>query len=103
MPSHKYDYDNNFIEAQEVSDLKDETIVETVQKVFDKMEKNGHKLMLNVTDNQASPSLKAFSETKPCKWQFVEPHNNRVNATEQAIQMSKNHLISGFFCSTDSE
>ena len=27
-----YDYDNNFIEAKEVSDLKDETIVETVQK-----------------------------------------------------------------------
>ena len=37
-----YDYDNNFIEAKEVSDLKDETIVETVQKVFDEMEARGH-------------------------------------------------------------
>ena len=48
-----YDCDNNFIEAQEVSDLKDETIVETVQKMFNKLEENRHKLMLNVTDKQA--------------------------------------------------
>ena len=33
-----YDYDNNFIKAKEVSELKDETIVEIVQKIFDKME-----------------------------------------------------------------
>ena len=49
-----YDYDNNFIETKEVSDLKGETIVETVQKIFDKMEADGHRLVLNVTDNQAA-------------------------------------------------
>ena len=43
-----YDYDNNFIEAKEVSDLKDETIVETVQKIFDKMEAHGHRPLLNM-------------------------------------------------------
>ena len=37
-----YDYDNNFIEAKEVSDLKDETIVEKLQKIFDKMKTHGH-------------------------------------------------------------
>ena len=36
-----YDYDNNFIEAKEVSDLKDETIVETVQKIFEKWRRTG--------------------------------------------------------------
>ena len=87
LDGHQYyvvacDYDNNFIEAQEVSDLKGEKIVETVQKIFDKMEKNGHKPMLNVTDNQAARSLKAFLKTKQCKWKFMEPHNHRVNAAE---------------------
>jgi hypothetical protein len=65
------------------------------------MEENGHKPRLNVTDNQAVRSLKAFLKTKECKWQFVELHNHRVNAAERAIQTFKNHLISGFCC-TDS-
>ena len=81
-----YDYDNNFIETKEVSDLKDETIVETVQKIFDEMEKNDHRPLLNVTDNQAAQPLKAFLKTKEYKWQFVESHNHRVNAAERAIQ-----------------
>ena len=59
-----YDYDNNFIKAQEVSDLKDKTIVETVQKIFDKMEENGHTPMLNVTDNQAARPFKSVFEDK---------------------------------------
>ena len=97
-----YDYDNNFIETKEVSDLKDETIVETVQKIFDEMEENDHRPLLNVTDNQAAQPLKAFLKTKEYKWQFVESHNHRVNAAERAIQTFKSHLISGFCC-TDSE
>ena len=62
-----YDYDDNFIEAKEVSDLKDETIVQTVQKIFDRMEAHGHRLLLNMTDNQAAQPLKAFLKTKECK------------------------------------
>ena len=91
-----YDYGNNFIEAKEVSDLKDETIVEAVQKIFDKMEAHGHRLLLNVTDNQAAQPLKTFLKTKECKWQFIEPHNHRVNTAERAIQIFKNHLIRVF-------
>ena len=41
-----YDYDNNFIETKEVSDIKDETIVDTVHKIFDKMEECGHRPLL---------------------------------------------------------
>ena len=62
-----YHYDNNIIEVQRVSDLEDETIVETVQKIFDKMKENGHKPLLNVTDNQAVWPLEAFLKTKECK------------------------------------
>ena len=50
--------------AKEVSDLKDETIVETVQRIFDNMEAHDHRPLLNVTDNQAARPLKAFLKTK---------------------------------------
>ena len=84
-----YDSDNNFIEAKEVSNLNDETIAETVQRIFDKMEAHGHRPLTNVTDNQAAQPLKAFLKTKECKWQFVELHNHRVNAAEREIQTFK--------------
>ena len=70
------DYYNNFTEAKQVSDLKDETIVEMVQKIFNKIEAHGHRPLLNVTDNEAAQPLKAFLKMKECKWQFVEPHNH---------------------------
>ena len=66
------------------------------------MEEHGHEPKLNATDNQAARPLKAYLTTKQCKWQFVEPHNHRVNAAERAIQTFKNHIISDFCC-TDSE
>ena len=97
-----YDYDTNYIDAVAVEDLKDETIVATIQKCFEQMEENGLNPRLNITDNQAVRPLKAFLKTKDCNWQFVEPHNHRVNAAERAIQTFKNHLISGMSC-TDSE
>lgn len=97
-----YDYDNNYINAVAVTDLKDDTILETVQQIFKEIEENGLHPRLNVTDNQAVRPLKAFLKTKECKWQFVEPHNHRVNAAERAIQTFKNHLISGMCC-TDSK
>ena len=64
------------------------------------MTEKGHKLTLNVTDNQAVTPLKKYLRSKNCRWQFVEPANHRVNAAERAIQMFKNHFISGL-CSTD--
>ena len=53
-----YDYDNNYIDARAVEDLKDETIVKTFDKVFLDMEKKGHRPTLNITDNQAVTPLK---------------------------------------------
>ena len=90
-----YDYDNNYINAIPVSDLKDETIVATVKDFFEEMEEHGHQPRLNISDNQAAASLKKYLKTKECKWQFVEPHNHRVNAAERAIQTWKNHFLSG--------
>ena len=67
-----YEYDNSFIGAKEVSDLKDETIIETVQKIFDRMEESDHRPLLNMTDNQTAQPLNAFLKTKECEWQFVD-------------------------------
>ena len=97
-----YDYDNNYIDAVPVSDLKDTTIVETIKDIFEKMEEKGHRPRFNVTDNQAARPLKTYLKSKDCKWQFVEPHNHRVNAAEHAIQTFKNHMVSGLCC-TDNE
>lgn len=97
-----YDYDNNYINAVAVSDLKDETIVKTVKEIFEETESQGHKPRLNVTDNQAARPLKAYLKLKECKWQFVKPHNHCVNTVKRAIQTFKNNLVSGFYC-TDSK
>ena len=47
-----YDYDNNFIEAKDVSDLKDEKIVETVQKIFDEMEAHSSTTTESIFENK---------------------------------------------------
>ena len=79
-----YDYDSNYIFAEPIKDVKDATIVETFQKVFETLEERGMKPTLNITDNQAVKPIKvkAFLARKDCKWQFVEPSNHRVNAAE---------------------
>ena len=59
-----YDYANNFIEAMEVSNLKDETILAAVQNIFNKMEENGHTPRLNVTDNQTVLNFWGVRTTK---------------------------------------
>ena len=95
-----YDYDTNYIYAIPIKDVTDKTIIEAFDQVFTDLTDKGYKPTFNVTDNQASRPLKAYLKEKDCKWQFVEPHNHRVNAAERAIQTFKNHFIRGL-CSTD--
>ena len=81
-----YDYDTNTIMPKPVADLKDETILKVFEEVFNDLKENGYNSTLNVTDNQTTRPITAFLQTKKCKWQFVEPSNHRVNATERAVQ-----------------
>ena len=53
-----YEYDNNYIHALPVSDLRDVTVVAAVDDFFKEMEEKGHKPRLNVSDNQAANALK---------------------------------------------
>ena len=57
-----YDYDSNFIFAVPIPDLKDDTIIKAFDGIFTELEEKGHKPTFNVTDNQATTSLKARKE-----------------------------------------
>ena len=48
-----YDYDNNYIFAERILDVKDNTIIETFQQIFEQLVKKDHRPLLNITDNQA--------------------------------------------------
>ena len=95
-----YDYDTNYIFAEPIPNVTDETIITTFQTIYNTLVDKGHKPLLNITDNQATTPLKKFLKEKKCKWQFVEPNNHRVNAAKRAIQTYKNHFVSGL-ASTD--
>ena len=90
-----YDYDTNYIFAIPIPNLKDETIIEAFENVFNELSEKGHRPTFNVSDNQAAKPIKQFLQKENCKWQFVDPMNHRVNAAERAIQTYKNHFISG--------
>ena len=95
-----YDYDTNYIFAEPIPNVTDETIITTFKTIYKTLVAKGHKPLLNITDNQATKPLKKFLKEKKCKWQFVEPNNHRVNAAERAIQTFKNHFIAGL-CSSN--
>ena len=97
-----YDYDTNFIFAEPVKDLTDDSIMHAFDKIFSGLEQKGFKPTFNVSDNQAAKRIKAYLTNERTRWQFVEPHNHRVNAAERAIQTFKSHFISGL-CSIDPE
>ena len=95
-----YNYDTNYIFAEPIPNVTDETIIKTFQGIYDTLVAKGHKLLLNITDNQATKPLKKFLTEKKCNWQFLEPNNHQVNSVERAIQTFKNHFVSGL-ASTD--
>ena len=74
------DYDNNYIDAVSVSDLKDATIVDTVKTIFETMEEKGHRPCFNVTDNQAVKPLTSIKH--PNKSAFHSYYGHRYTWNE---------------------
>jgi hypothetical protein len=97
-----YHYESNTILALPIPSLNDNTIFATYKTQFEFLESKGHKIKLNVMDNQCTRQIKKFLTEKDCDLMLVEPHNHRVNAAECAIQMFKDHFISAL-ATTDSE
>jgi hypothetical protein len=74
--------------------MEDDTIFAVYRKQFEFLESKGHKIKLNIMDNQASRQIKINLRTQECDLLLVEPHNHCVNTTERAIQTLKNHFVS---------
>jgi hypothetical protein len=97
-----YHYESNAILALPIPSLNDGTIFAAYKTQFKFLEIKGHKIKLNVMDNQCTRQIKKFLTEMDCDLMLVEPHNHRVNAAERAIQTFKDHFISAL-ATTDSE
>jgi hypothetical protein len=96
-----YHYKSNTILAVPIPNFMDESILMAYQTQLELLETKGHKIQLNVMDNQACNVVKTYLATKGCHNVIVEPNNHRANAAEQAIQTFKAHFISAL-ATTDS-
>ena len=63
-----YDYNTNAIFAKPCPGFEDNTIITAFEEVFNKLKSKGYTPLFNVTDNQATASLKALLKNKGCTW-----------------------------------
>jgi hypothetical protein len=96
-----YHYKSNATLALPIANFADNTILATYQQQFKLLESKGHKIKVNVMDNQASKVIKKYLTTQQCNNLLVESNNHRVNAAKRAIQTFKAHFISAL-ATTDS-
>ncbi len=96
-----YHYKTNAILALPIKNFTDECILAAYKQQFKLLESKGHKIKLNVMDNQASKVIKEYLTLQRCENLLVEPNNHQVNASERAIQTFKAHFISAL-ATTDS-
>jgi hypothetical protein len=89
-----YHYKSNAILALPISGLDDNTIFAVYKTQFIFLESKGHKIRLNVMDNQCTKQIKKNLTANDCDLMLVEPHNHCVNAAERTIQTFKDHFIS---------
>jgi hypothetical protein len=97
-----YHYKTNEILITPIAGLDSEHILEAYKFNFGYLVSMGFEPKVNVIDNQATKTIKAYLTPQQVTLQLVEPHNHRVNAMEQAIQTFKNRFI-GTLGTTDSE
>jgi hypothetical protein len=89
-----YHYETNAILALPISNFSDERILAAYQQQFKLLKLKGHKITLNVMDDQKNRVIKKYLTLKQCNNLVIKPNNHRVNAVEQAIQTFKAHFIS---------
>jgi hypothetical protein len=97
-----YHYEANSILALPIANFNKKSILTTYHQQFELLESKGHKIKLNVMDNQASWVVKNFLTQNNCDLMLIKPNNHRFNANEQAIQTFKAHFISAL-ATTDSK
>ncbi len=97
-----YHYKSNTILALPIANFTNETILTVYKHQFELLESRGHKILLNIMDNQASRVIKRNLTINQCENLLVEPTNHGVNVAEHAIQPLKAHFISAL-ATTDSK
>ena len=71
-----YHYESNAILALPISGLDDNTIFAAYKTQFNFLESKGHKIRLNVMDNQCTKQIKKNLTANDCDLMLVEPHNH---------------------------
>jgi hypothetical protein len=89
-----YHYTTNAIMAVPIANFTNNAILKEFCQQFELLESKGHKIRLNVMDNQACMVVKKYLTMKECKNMLIEPNNHRVNVAKRAIQTFKVHFIS---------
>jgi hypothetical protein len=97
-----YHYESNAILAFPITNFMDECILAAYKLQFELLKLKGHKIKLNVMDNQASKVIKNYLTLQKCNLMLIELNYHSVNATKQAIQTYKAHFISAL-ATTDSK
>ncbi len=69
-------YESNAILTLPISSLDDKTIFAANKTQFKFLESKGHKIKLNVMDNQCTKQIKKFLTINDCDLMLVEPHNH---------------------------
>jgi hypothetical protein len=96
-----YHYETNAIMVVPIANFTNDTVLKAYRQQFKLLKSKGHKIRLNVMDNQACTVVKKYLTMKECKNMLVESNNHRVNMAERAIQTFKAHFISAL-ATTDS-
>ena len=86
-----YDYDSNAIMVEALKSRKGKELATVFYKLCTKLKINRNILNIFILDNKCSLSVKNNNG----KYQLAPPHQNRQNATENAIKTFKSHFLSG--------
>jgi hypothetical protein len=77
-----YHYKTNTILITPMADLDSKCILEAYKLNFEYLVSKGFKPKVNMIDNQAIKTIKAYLTPQQVTLQLVEPHNHWVNTVE---------------------
>lgn len=90
-----YDYDSNYVAAQPIPSRTALQLKNAYQTIIRKLKLCGLTPKLQKLDNEASKLLQDYMEEEGIDFQLTPAGSHRRNAAEKAIQVFKNHFISG--------
>ena len=90
-----YDYDSNLIWSFPIPTRTKHQIVKAYKQAYKMLQTKGLKPKLQRLDNECSELLKEYLDANNVKYQLTPSGKHSRNAAEKAIQIWKDHFISG--------